>query len=129
MENTRGIRCDYCERPAQLVTGAAIYTTRPDLHHKNFYLCTRCDAYVGCHGETERPLGRLANCELRLAKRTAHAAFDPLWLNGTLSRYGAYRWLSDRLGISRKECHIGKFDVEMCERVVSVCKRRARGED
>lgn len=36
--------CDYCDKPAELVTGAEVYPHRPDLHHKKFWLCKPCDA-------------------------------------------------------------------------------------
>lgn len=106
-----------------LVTGKIIYPHRPDLFHKKFWLCKPCDAYVGCHGESQRPLGRLANSELRRAKMMAHAAFDPLWKKSG-NRKDAYYWLSNQLGIEMKNCHIGEFDVEMCLRVIEVCKNK-----
>ena len=120
------VTCPYCDSPAQLVTGVTIYPHRSDLHDKRFYLCTPCDAYVGCHPGTERPLGRLANAELRQAKMAAHAAFDELWKRttpaGTFDRTSAYQWLADQLRIPRAECHIGMFDVERCRLVVAICK-------
>lgn len=114
--------CPYCNNEAQLVGGDAIYPHRPDLHSLRFWKCTPCDAWVGCHAGTERPLGRLANAELRRAKMEAHAAFDPLWKSGQMKRKDAYGWLTTQLGIKRHDCHIGAFDVETCLRVVEVCK-------
>jgi len=117
-----GIVCPYCSRAACLVDGVMIYPHRSDLHDKKFYLCPPCDAYVGCHPGTTRPLGRLANTELRAAKIEAHAAFDPLWREvDSRKRSEAHRWLADRLGIPWKECHVGEFDVETCKRVVKIC--------
>jgi hypothetical protein len=114
--------CPYCSQSAQLVTGAVIYPHRPDLHHKQFWSCQPCDAYVGCHGTSSNPLGRLANAELRSAKKMAHAAFDPLWREGGMTRTEAYAWLSKELGIPSEECHVGMFDVEMCNRVILACR-------
>lgn len=74
--------CSYCNKPAELVTGKEIYPHRPDLYPKKFWRCRPCTAYVGCHkpnagyGDGTRPLGRLANAELRAAKSAAHAAFS-----------------------------------------------------
>lgn len=125
--------CPYCNDAAQLVSGNAIYPHRPDLYHLRFWQCASCEAYVGCHRGTERPLGRLANAELRLAKQQAHAAFDPLWKfhtwgDGyqTMTRNAAYGWLADQLGIARAGCHIGMFDVEQCQRVVEVCSEKEK---
>ncbi len=68
----------------------------------------------------------MANEELRRAKISAHAAFDPLWrgqLPKGAARRKAYRWLADQLGIDPKDCHIGMFDVEMCRKVTEACKQ------
>jgi len=120
--------CPYCERNAELVNGNVIYPHRPDLAAKKFWLCPPCDAYVGCHahGNGDRPLGRLANAELRAAKQLAHIAFDPLWHDArphrNRLRKRAYEWLAGQLAIDPKQCHIGKFDVETCQRATMICR-------
>lgn len=131
IETRRSVTCPYCDRIAAIVGGDFIYPHRPDLHRLRFYLCRPCDAYVGCHKGTTRPLGRLANAELRQAKQDAHAAFDPLWKfhtfhrgYQTMTRNAAYEWLAEQLGINRSDCHIGMFDLETCRRVVQLCRQR-----
>lgn len=68
------VACDYCGDAAKLVTGKAIYPHRPDLFRLHFWQCEPCGAYVGCHkkeggnGDGTKPLGRIANAELRAAK-------------------------------------------------------------
>lgn len=120
--------CPYCKSSAELVTGAAIYPHRPDLSGLNFWRCKPCRAHVGCHqsdnnyGDGTRPLGRLANAELRAAKQAAHAAFDPLWKSQTMRRRSAYRWLAGQLGIPINCTHIAEFDLALCRQVVRVCK-------
>jgi hypothetical protein len=114
--------CPYCQNSSMLVTGAEVYPHRPDLVQLYFYRCQPCDAFVGCHPGSTKPLGRLANAELRRAKSAAHAAFDPLWKQGAMHRSSAYAWLAQMLGIAGSDCHIGLFDVEMCNRVVEICK-------
>jgi hypothetical protein len=121
--------CSYCHNPAYLVTGQIIYPHRPDLWRFKFWLCAPCEAYVGCHkyGDGTRPLGRLANRELRDAKQAAHTAFDPLWRGRgktDLTREEAYSWLAEQLEIDRKQCHIGEFDVIQCRKVVAICENR-----
>ena len=116
--------CPYCGKPSALVHGDAVYPHRTDLYEKNFYLCYPCDAYVGCHPGTTKPLGRLANAELRKAKNAAHAAFDPMWRDGRQKRKAAYKWLAVQLGVAVNDCHIGEFDVEACQRVVEECKKQ-----
>ena len=119
------IRCDYCQQPAELVTGADIYPHRHDLSSKAIWRCAPCGAWVGCHYGTTQPLGRLANAELRKAKMAAHAAFDPLWKSRRMRRGEAYRWLSKELGIPFEQTHIGMFDVETCRRVVEACQKES----
>jgi len=116
--------CPYCSRPSRRVTGVDLYPHRADLADKFFYRCLPCDAMVGCHPGTDKSLGRLANAELRHWKMRAHAAFDPHWKNGEMSRKAAYKRLADRLGISEEVCHIGMMDVAMCQRVVRLCTPR-----
>lgn len=114
--------CPYCGNESEFVTGKTIYPHRPDLHSKAFYRCRPCKAYVGCHPGTITPLGRLANEELRRAKNAAHAAFDPIWKNGQLTRKSAYAWLANQLNILADDCHIGMFDVDLCNKTVEVCR-------
>lgn len=124
--------CPYCRQPAVLVKGDHIYPHRMDLYQLNFWNCDPCFAYVGCHKKGAKvdgvksdgtiPLGRLADPYLRRAKSQAHAAFDPIWKNNHLTRSEAYKRLAIQLGIPKKECHIGMFDIEMCMKVVEVCR-------
>ena len=106
----------------RLTNGGEIYPHRPDLYGKFFYQCAPCDAYVGCHptGNGKSPLGRLTDKELRKAKSDAHAAFDPLWRNGAMSRHQAYKYLAQELGIQQDKAHIGMFDIAQCKRVVQI---------
>ena len=110
--------CPYCENRAKLVTGKEIYPRRPDLYNKKFWQCKECDAYVGCHPNTDKPLGRLANAELRQVKMKAHAIFDPIWKKGDMKRTEAYKWLAAMLNIKYSECHIGMFNVKTCKDVI-----------
>lgn len=121
---TMNIKCDYCNKPASLIFGAQLYPHRRDLVDKRFWHCAECKAWVGCHaGKQNKPLGRLANAELRKAKQAAHAAFDPVWRSGRMKRKDAYAWLADELGISFANCHIGMFDVDGCKAVIAVVKK------
>ena len=118
------LSCPYCGNPAVLVTGQVIYPHRSDLFDKKFWQCQPCDAYVGCHSGGTTPLGRLANNELRKAKMSAHAAFDPIWQSEEMTRSEAYAWLAKTLHISADDCHVGMFDLVTCMRVVAACKGR-----
>jgi hypothetical protein len=118
--------CPYCSAPAVYVDSSEVYARSYGM----IYLCRPCKAWVGVHKGTDKPLGRLANKELREWKMRAHAAFDPLWQKklrkcgprGKKSaRKSGYHWLAAELGIPVKECHIGMMDVEQCKRVVEIC--------
>lgn len=118
------MKCPYCGGDVAKVNGQVIYPHRRDLYHKVFYQCRPCDAYVGCHGDTDKPMGRLANRELRSCKLAAHNVFDKLWRDGGMTRSAAYAWLANSMELTSKECHIGMFDVDQCRKVVSMCEGR-----
>lgn len=109
--------CQYCRQPAKMVTGEQVYPQRPELWHKAFWVCEPCDARVGTHPGTTKPLGLLVNDEGRRARMRAHRAFDRLWLDGLMTRSAAYRWLAEQLGMERRKTHIGYFTATQCERV------------
>lgn len=120
------VTCPYCKSRAKLVTGEVIYPHRQDLYHKKFYYCKKDAAYVGVHEGTTKPLGRLADKKLRVAKVAAHNAFDPLWKNADdpkKARKEKYSWLARKLNIPATECHIGMFDVATCNKVVEICTK------
>lgn len=128
--------CPYCKRKPEYVDSEEIYGRSYGM----IYLCRRCDAYVGVHKGTSVALGRLANKELREAKKKAHNYFDGLWKAKTQigimenpqrsdrleiwknkCRSDAYQWLSKELNIEPKFTHIGMFDLDQCEKVVNIC--------
>ena len=96
---------------------------------KRIYRCDPCDAQVGIHKHNNKPLGTLANAELREARKNAHAHFDPLWaykmkrdsLSTSQARKSAYRWLASKMGIDVDKCHIGEFNIEQCNQVINHC--------
>lgn len=112
-----------CGRSTALVGGERIYPHRPDLSGLKFYLCEKCGAYTGCHKGTDKPKGTPANKELREARMRAHAAFDPIWRYGKMSRREAYKWLAEAVGFDGK-LHIGFSGVEMCNRIVEACQEK-----
>ena len=123
---TTARKCPYCGKKPDYVDSAVIYGKSYGM----VYCCKDCDAYVGVHhGTSKRALGRLANKELREAKKEAHFYFDQLWRKGMKQgrrkhevRNAAYDWLSEQIGTPKEFTHIGMFDVELCNEVVRVCK-------
>lgn len=123
------VMCDCGKAADFLQSSAPIYGGRD---YGPRYICWPCDAHVGCHPGTVKPLGVPANKPTREARQRAHAAFDPLWKNhpakGKWTRKDArleeYRWLREAMGLERSQCHIGMFTVEQCARVVELCAGR-----
>lgn len=115
------MKCPYCGEWADKTNGRKVYPRRPDLHHLVIFACLPCDAWVGTHKNSGKPLGRLANAELRKAKMAAHAAFDPLWKSGQMTRKEAYKRLSEKMGLTPDQTHIGMFDVEQCKTLILLC--------
>ena len=115
----RDIYCDYCGSHTDFVDSKVIYGRSYGM----IYLCPNCKAYVGVHKGTDKPLGRLANAELRRWKNAAHDAFDPLWQRGPFRRRrnDAYKWLSEQMNLPVEKTHIGMFDIEQCKRAIAIC--------
>lgn len=120
----RNVYCDYCSRLTEYVDSKVIYGKS----YGNIYLCRNCMAYVGVHKGTDKPLGRLANAELRYWKKAAHAVFDPLWQYGCFrhQRNAAYAWLAEQMRLPREKTHIGMFDVDQCKQVIAICQNERR---
>ncbi len=110
------MNCPYCYNRAEWVENKEIYG-------KNYgksvmiYLCRPCNAYVGCHQNTRKPLGTMANRETREWRKKAHEMFDPLWRDGKMSRGKAYGLLQKEFGAV---AHIGESDVENCKRIIGI---------
>lgn len=116
--------CPYCGGAPEKVDSSEIYGKS----YGPIMLCRPCRAWVGFHKDG-RVLGRLANAELREAKKAAHASFDELWrrkiakgFTKPIARALAYKWLSESMGTPPEHTHIGMFDAEQCGRVVELCK-------
>lgn len=115
----KGLVCPYCKDKTELVSSKIIYG-------QDFgfvYYCEPCDAYVGCHAGTDIALGRLANKELRKAKKEAHRFFDMIWKLKIMNRDQAYAWLSTKLNLPKEYTHIGMIGHKTCKDVVYYSKQ------
>ncbi|XUM19792.1 zinc-finger-containing protein [Bradyrhizobium oligotrophicum S58] len=65
----------------------------------------------------------LVDRETHEARKAAHAAFDPLWQRGRMSRSVAYRRLADLMGMSPRDCHIKLMNAETARRVPGAVAR------
>lgn len=109
--------CPYCG-------GKVIFTDSAVLYHGksygNIYLCTNCNASVGVHNGTRKPLGTLANSVLKLKRQETHRIFDSWWKSVRLGRNAAYKWLAEQMGLPVHRTHIGQFDMAQCEQAIQI---------
>jgi hypothetical protein len=83
----------------------------------------QCDARVGCHPNSNIPLGTLASPRQRQLRQQVHERFDVLWRSHLLNRAEAYDWLSQQLSLSGQETHIGLFDESQCQAVLALMEK------
>lgn len=108
--------CPYCNKKAEWVPNEQVYGHRYGRSYM-CYFCKACDSYVGCHNNTQTPLGTMANKELRQWRVKAHAHIDPLWRSGRMKRSAVYKLLKDKLG---KPIHIGSADIDLCKEILAL---------
>jgi hypothetical protein len=110
------MNCNHCGNPAEWVENKEVYGRNYGSSYM-MWLCRPCDAYVGCHNNTQTPKGRfLAKRELRDARKRAHAVIDPLWQSKRYKRKTVYIRLKEAFG---HEVHIGDTEtVEECEDII-----------
>lgn len=114
--------CPFCNKPAKWVENKAIYGRNYGKSYMVWW-CRPCDAYVGCHNNSQRPLGTMANFKTRKFRKMAHAVFDPIWKNKGRknSRDLTYSRISKVFGY---QVHIGESNVEQCEKIIEWCEKR-----
>jgi len=89
---------------ARLTDGKEIYPHREDLYKLPFWICDRCDNFVGCHWKTKdrtRPLGIIPTPAIKNARKHIHALLDPMWKNrdnAKRKRTFLYNIIKERLG-------------------------------
>ncbi len=135
-KKNKKVICYYCAGNGKLESSLKVY----EKDYGMLWICENypsCDAYVGCHEGTTSPKGWMANEELRAWRKETHRLFDALWRekirvlhrkNGfnpkhkKQARTAAYHWLANQLEIETKYCHVGMFDVEMCQLAIAACE-------
>lgn len=122
----RGLVCQYCGNKTELIDSGEIYRKSWGF----LWICRPCDAYVGCHGDSDIAKGSVADKALRDARQAAHKAFDPLWhakmrqtgCDKRAARDKAYQWLARCMDIPREKAHIAMLSLEQCQQVVELCE-------
>ena len=98
--------CRYCGGVIRAVPAVQVYGAsagKLGLEHEHLYQCQNCNARVGCHKGTLRPLGNVANETLRLKRMETHQVFDNFWRSQHMSRTQAYKWLSQQMRLPEKQ--------------------------
>lgn len=119
-------RCDVCYNPSIEFLNNSVLYGRNSGDWPLIWFCRRCGASVSCHANTDIPMGFMATRETRQARSRAHKAFDKLWIKGYMDRTRAYLWLSESMGMQRKDCHISHFGVDQCEWAIALVKEKLR---
>lgn len=118
--------CRYCGGviravPARNVYGPAV--NRLGLQKEYIYQCQNCNARVGRHKGTLRPLGNVANETLRLKRMETHRVFDAFWKRKGMSRTKGYQWLAGQMDLPERLTHIGGFEMDQCQKVIDLCRK------
>ncbi len=122
--NYSAMRCPYCG-------STVIYRSADGIYNENhndvmLYVCSKypeCDSYVRVHEGTTRPVGTMANGELRALRDKAHKQFDKIHKTGIMTKDDAYRWLANILQAPLSEAHIGHLSEHYCNLVIDESKK------
>ena len=126
MMKQKPIKCPYCHANASLCPASVVYGLNRRSQGKFLYLCDRwpaCDAYVSAHDRTHRPMGTLANGDLRHKRILAHRALEQLRQSRHMEKWEVYIWLQAKLGLDERQAHIGQFSEWMCDEVIRLCRQ------
>lgn len=118
--------CRYCGGVIRLVPAEKVYreaTERLKQQRQWIYQCQNCNARVGCHRGSKRPLGNVANEVLRLKRVETHQVFDAFWKRRHMTRTAAYKWLAAQMALMESQAHIGGFEMDQCQRVIDLCRQ------
>lgn len=115
------MNCPYCGKEAQYSTSRLFYGQD---YGTNVYHCDPCNARVGTHKGTDRPLGTMANVHLRVLRTKCHALIDPYWKSGRIKRGEVYRRMAKAMGLPKEKAHIGMFNEEQCRQLIALFTKK-----
>lgn len=123
---------DVAEEAAPLVCpdcGGAMYLSEPTRKgYRSRWLCERYPYCKGAHAADRhgKPMGIPGDAATRAARIDAHAALERIEL--MIGKAGAYKWLAIVLHLPAIECHISRFDEEMCKKTIGAVNTFTRGK-
>lgn len=112
--STETMKCPQCGADAQWVENKAVYGKNYGQSYM-MWLCRPCDTRVGCHNNTQEPLGTMAGPVLRAWRVHAHSMLDPIWKSRKCARGDIYAMLAEHFG---REIHMGESDEVTCRGII-----------
>lgn len=96
---------------------------------RRFWGCSRYPMCRGIHGAhpNGEPMGIPAGIATKQKRIEAHAAMRAYQTAHGLSTNELYILLQSAFGMSAEECHVGRFDGALCDRVVMLCETGGLG--
>ena len=113
--------CPYCGRRATLIVGETLpeEDVGPDSFFRKegvkVWRCPGCAAMTIADKYSMKPLGELADLELRRARWELHRLFDKLWRSKKIYRTQAYAVLAVKIGVKKRDCHFSTLNKKQCE--------------
>lgn len=120
------IQCPYCGSNAVLRPASKVFGTKARENNRFLYVCANwpaCDSYVTAHLEDRRPMGTMANGQLRHKRILAHKALQAYRKATNTKKWASYIWLEGKLGLDQQRTHIGMFSDDECDRVIALCRK------
>ncbi len=117
--------CPYCHSKAILRPARFVHEKNTIVTGKHLYVCANwptCDAYVSAHDHNLRPMGVLANGELRNQRILAHRALERYRKVTGMTKRELYIWLRTKLDLAEKDAHVAAFTDEQCSQVIRLCE-------
>lgn len=121
--------CPFCGRSVKRVHSSQVFYNNNGNNDGFYYVCSGwpiCSAYTKEDPILKKPTSTMADKKTRLKRQEAHYWFDQLHKGYGMTKSEAYEWLADELQIRRANCHIGLFDIKMCNKVISVVKEEIK---
>lgn len=90
------------------------------------YKCDTCDNTHEAHQfdifdldiKSGEPLGLPCCPTTKIYRLHVHCILDELWNSKKLTKTDAYQLLSRLLGISKNQCHVARFSIDICKRAI-----------
>lgn len=128
MTYTKVTRCNLCTGKVALVENKAVYGRNRGWPW--IWQCQEsgCRAYVGCHTNTYKPLGLLADRRTRTARKAAYASLEAYCNRMGIPHSNMAGWVAKQLNVSVSRSGIGWLDINQCRQLIELCSQN-KSED